>query len=472
MANIWQVNGGIPVGYAMESVESELPPLGRPTRYADDRHVVLVGPNGSGKTKRLLVPALYDLTDWSMVVVDPKGELCAMTRAHREAAGNRIVILNPFNVLGLGSTGFNPIDALELDDDFPDDALELAEAIIRLEGKEPHWTQAAQELVAALIMYVKLVFESGGNFADVRALLSQDVLRYRAMISSAEFEYDGLEVLGIKPLAEKTGWKEMLNKANRYADINPENREMLSVISTALTQTRWLDSRKVSADLASKEKIDFSEMKEKPWTVYLILPARRLVTHSTWLRLMIASVVQKLMKDTTPAKVPVLLMLDEYFGLAEGDGFPVIKRNMAMFRGYGIKLWTVWQDLNQAKELYGDGFETFLGNAGIVQTFAPQDVMTAEFFSRMAGQMVRRLESVAEQLSPNPLAPGGVQRTSSRTLGSSVLPRHYAQEIRGMPEGVSLIFTHKKKGPVVAYVPWPEELPHLRPIMALDPNRS
>ena len=58
--------------------------------------------------------------------------------------------------------------------------------------------------------------------------------------------------------------------------------------------------------------------------------------------------------------MPVLFMLDEYYALAEGDGFPVIQRNMAMFRGYGIKLWTVWQDLAQAESLYDKAFESFL----------------------------------------------------------------------------------------------------------------
>lgn len=470
MASIWETNGGIPVGYEATDTEGERPPLVNPLRYKDDRHLVLIGPNGSGKTKRLLLPALHDLTGWTEIVVDPKGDLCAMTRAHREAAGNRVIILNPFNVLGLGSTGFNPIAALELTEDFPDDALELAEAVIKAEGKDPHWGQAAQELVAAIIMFVRLSLPLG-SFADVRKLLSMDFKGYISMVKNPEFQYEGVTMEGIGPLAERTGWEEMWNKAARYGDITPENREMLGVISTALTQTRWLDSRPVKADL-NKDPIDFSTLKQQPTTVYLILPARRLTTHSTWLRLMIASMVQKLMKDTKRSKVPVLFMLDEYFALAEGDGFPVVKRNMAMFRGFGIKLWTVWQDLAQAKELYGDGFETFLGNAGVVQIFAPQDATTSEYFSRMSGQKTRHPKTKGEQRSPNPLAPGGTQRSENISIGAMPLPMLFPQDIRNMEDGFSLIFTHKAKGPVRAYVPYPSDLPHLRPLCDLDPSAS
>jgi type IV secretion system protein VirD4 len=422
-----------------------------------------------------------------MVVNDIKGELCAMTQKHRRDAGGHIIRLNPFNVLGMGSDGFNPIASLDLSAEFPDDALELAEAIIRLEGKEPHWAQAAQEWVAAIIMYVRLVIPDA-SFSDVRALLGQDDDRIRIMVLSpgAEidgveyyFNYRGLKLPGMIETGIRHGWEEIGIKAARFGDITPENREIHSVISTALTQTRWLDSRPVKDDLA-KNPFDYSVMKDRPVTVYLILPARRLITHSSWLRLMIASIVQKLMRDTKKAEVPVLLMLDEYAALAggasygsgdSGDGFPVIARNMPMFRGYGLKLWTVWQDLAQAKRIYGpEGFESFLANSGIVQIFAPQDVVTAEYFSQMSGQNTRRPSTRSRQISPNPAAPGGVQVSDSVSQTIMPLPLLLPQDIRNCDTGFSLVFSNLEKGPVPMFVPWPGELRHLRAIMALDPS--
>ena len=133
-------------------------------------------------------------------------------------------------------------------------------------------------------------------------------------------------------------------------------------------------------------------MKERPVTVYIVLPPRRLSTHSAWVRLIFASIVQKLMREAEAGKVPVAILCDEFAALAgssigtsgEGaDGFPVISKNMSVFRQYGIKLITIWQDLAQAKRIFGDnGFETFLANAGVFQAFAPQDVVTAEYLSK------------------------------------------------------------------------------------------
>lgn len=475
--SIWSINGGVYLGFPADATEGQPPPLSQPLRYVGDRHICLIGPNGSGKTKRLLVPSLHDLTGWSCIVVDVKGELCAMTEKHRRRAGNIVVRLNPFDVLKLGSDGFNPIAALQLNDDFPDDALELAESIIRIEGKEPHWAQAAQEWVAAIIMYVRLVVPDA-SFADVRALLGQNdagirtmVLSPGAMIDGEEhfFHYRGMKLPGMVEIAARTGWEEIAVKSARFGSINPENRELHSVIGTALTQTRWLDSRPIKKDLA-KATFDFGVMKDRPVTVYLILPARRLGTHSAWLRLMIASIVQKLMKDTRPARAPVLLMLDEYYAIAEGDGFPVIARNMAMFRGYGIKLWTVWQDLAQAKKLYDQGFESFIGNAGVVQALAPQDVVTAQYLSQLTGQTTRQVLTRGQTKNPNPGVPMGVSVTNSANIGVIPMPLMLPQDIRAMGDGFSILFSHLSGGKTIrSFVPYPTELRHLKGIMALDP---
>ena len=76
-------------------------------------------------------------------------------------------------------------------------------------------------------------------------------------------------------------------------------------------------------------------------------------------------------------------MLDEFAQLGHME---IIKDNYALMRGYGVKLWTVWQDLNQAKILYGDWWESFIGNAGMVQSFAPQDMTTRKYLSELGGE--------------------------------------------------------------------------------------
>ena len=259
----------------------------------------------------------------------------------------------------------------------------------------------------------------------------------------------------------------MAIKAARFGDMTAENRELHSIISTALTQTRWLDSRAIKADL-SGPALDFSTMKRTPTTVYLCLPARRLSTHSTWLRLMIASILQKLLKDTARAEVPVMFMLDEYFAIAEGDGLPVVSRNMALMRGFSIKLWTVLQDLPQLKTVNPDQWESFIANAGIVQSFAAQDMTTSQYLSDMSGQDTG--QSVSSTVSRSVSVAQPRSSSESTTIAQIPRPLLLPQDIRGLEDGETIIYSHQFKGPQKVRLPYPTELPQMRAIMQLDPS--
>ena len=73
------------------------------------------GPNGKGKSTGIVIPHLLQSSGSSIVVVDPKGELAAVTAEYRRTLG-RVVILNPFALLAnrrgyedLKGCGFNPL---------------------------------------------------------------------------------------------------------------------------------------------------------------------------------------------------------------------------------------------------------------------------------------------------------------------------------------------------------------------------
>lgn len=457
MKNIWSENGGVYFGFGSETVNGPRPPLNRATqlRYVGDRHLLTVGPNGTGKSRRLLLTNLHDLTGWTIVSIDPKGDAGVMTSDHRKKSGNRIIFLNPFNVHGLGSDGFNPLMALDPDSpDFTDDAMGLAEALIRVEGKDPHWGQSAQDLLCALIMYVRVVLPVA-TLADVRALLGQGSAEFRAMVLDEKFSYEGKSYDGILAASLVYDCPELGIKASRFGDFRPDNRELSAIISVALTQTRWLDSRPIKDDL-SKAGFDFSSLKDTPTTVYLMLPARRLATHSTWLRLMITSILQPLMKDTRKSKVPVLLMLDEFAQLGH---LPVIEQTLALMRGYGVKLWAVFQDFAQAEAIYEDRWQSFVANAGVLQAFAPQDVVTAKALSERTGQTTRQ-----------PLSAGEVGPRARLGRSQISVPTMLPQELQQMGDGFSVILSSKVQGVVRAYIPYPTELRYMQEICKLDPS--
>ena len=160
--------------------------------YGGQLHLVLFGPNGVGKGMRILVPNLLSITGKSIVVIDPKGQLAAMTAKFRHENGDDVKIIDPFGVLAevvkrnpqpyryltehglVESAGFNPLSALDpASPSFYDDAAVIAEALIKIQGNEPHWSESAQGLIAGLVMWERMRNGKTANLGNVRALLTE-----------------------------------------------------------------------------------------------------------------------------------------------------------------------------------------------------------------------------------------------------------------------------------------------------------
>ena len=359
--------------------------IGEPVRYGDDRHVLLFGPNGAGKGVRLLVTNLLQMEGRSLVVIDPKGELAAITAPHRSKLG-KVAILNPFGVLtnisgyeDLASDGYNPLPTLDpASSSFNADASWLAEALITVTERDPHWGLSARKLIAALIMYVRITEGTRGSLARVRELLTEPISAGGG--DGEDGDGSGIPVTAAKMLA--TEHPALANKAGQFTEVN---REVRSIISTADTQTEALDDAEIAADL-SRPGVDFRELKTRPMTVYIILPPDMMERHSRWLRLVISAALRGVMRVRKKGEFPVAFIMDEFAALGH---LAIIETTWALVRGYGIQLFPVLQDLNQLKALYKERWETFIGMAGATIAFGPNDLTTAEWMSKRSGETTK-----------------------------------------------------------------------------------
>jgi type IV secretion system protein VirD4 len=50
-----------------------------------------------------------------------------------------------------------------------------------------------------------------------------------------------------------------------------------------------------------------------------------------------------------------------------------------------VQFHVITQDFNQLKATYGDRWESFVANSGVLQTFGVRDLMTAEYVSKLLG---------------------------------------------------------------------------------------
>jgi type IV secretion system protein VirD4 len=407
--------------YLGRFLDEEVNRLGQKLIYADDRHAILFGPNGTGKGTRMLLPNLLGdyLSDRSVVVIDPKGELAAISAWYRmHELGHQVKILDPFgklfeavrnskhhyklmaalfeerghdprdaglatqDVAALIDDGFNPLDGLDPDaDSFFDDAAAIGEALIKIEGNDPHWSESAQGLITGLLMWEVIRNGSDANLENVRELLTE-------ADEFSEPDGTGKQLRGLRVTAANMvahGGYEVASLAARFMDKTPE---MSSVRSTADTQTRWMLSRRVRGSLKKKPGIDFKRLKDVPTTVYVILPAERLRTHSVWLRLVVVSALRALYRA---GGLRTVMMIDEMAALGH---LAPLEDAFGLVRGYRVQILGILQDLNQLKALYKERWESFLANAGVIMGFAPNDLTTADWMSRRSGQATFEAKSI------------------------------------------------------------------------------
>jgi type IV secretion system protein VirD4 len=423
--------------------------------YRGERHILLYGPNASGKDSSIITPNLAELKR-SVFVIDPKGEQAAIT-ARARSRFSRVLVINPFDLLvethpHLKSCRFNPLRSINVKlKTFVDDCVELARALVKVDPIDPqkHFAESARALVAALIMWEILTRGNEATLGHVRTMLCEPL-----------GVDDKDKPIGLsKTVADILAWAERdpiaQPASNKIGELLHKTNEIKSIRNSARTATDFLDSPPIADDLA-KDGCDFAAMKSELLSVYLILPATRLGEHGTWLRVAITSALQALMRTAiNPAMPRPLLILNEVGQLGHLE--PLVNA-MGIARGFGVQIMTVWQSLNQMRTHYEKSMDTFIGARGALVSFAAQDWETAEYFSKLCGHST-------EIVTSRSLKPGDPVGTTSE--GPQSYPLMRPEDIMRLERGETLNFVEPVRYPFLGYAPPYWETPFAD---GLDPN--
>jgi type IV secretion system protein VirD4 len=351
-----------------------------PLQYKGVRHLLTVAPTRSGKGVSSIIPNLLTYPG-SVFVIDPKGENALIT-ANRRGNGTDtipgmkqdVVLLDPWDVaatkLGIKPAAFNPLDWIKADDpDAAENAFLLADALVMSEAKDEgrFWDEEAKALLMGIILYVATAEDEKETrtLGRIRDLLTQDDEAFKAILTKM-FNHP-------HPIVRSTAARQAAKDEKLFS----------SVLASAQSHTHFLDSGRIRKSL-SRSDFSFGDLKTKPTSIYLILPADRLRTFDRWLRLLIqqAITVNARNIDQKPER-PILFLLDEMPTLGR---LPAIEQAYSLMAGFGMQLWGIVQDLSQLAQVYGpNGWQTFISNSGVIQYFGSRDKMTAEYFSSLCG---------------------------------------------------------------------------------------
>ena len=355
------------------------------------KHLLSLAPTRTGKGRSLILTNLLDMIEKSVWVIDPKGENALVSAQHRrDILKNEVLIFNPYGLFEKefaerGFTEFqtfNPLANLDPESPaFSDDVTNIAEALVYDETEiDSHWTQAARGYIAFLITFlVTDPEEKANNTVTLRRLRQIIAGGYSGLVcKSKPKSEDSPPGDSIMERAINSTFPLVQDMVGRYMDHTPE---LLSLIATAETQTRILKSNVICSALEG-QALDFEKMKQTKTSVYLILPSERLVTQARYLRLVLLAAMSNFMRSEK-GEHQVVVMLDEFANLGRLN---IIANGYGLIAGHGVTLWSFVQNLTQLQNLYPNNWETFIANSSAVTVSNVNDVTTAEYFSRRAGQ--------------------------------------------------------------------------------------
>src|SRR6202050_2646751 len=274
------------------------------------QHLLSIAPTRSGKGVSLIIPNLL-IYRGSVLVVDPKGENSWVSAEfRRRVLAQKPAILDPWGEVNRrygGMAGvaepvarFNPLSILDPDsDEYVDDLAYLADSIIISQSaRDPHWDDSARELVAGLIAFVveNPAYREEASLGLVRGLLSLPGEELRVAIKDAQ-------ALGSGSIARA-----------KLARFEADTNEINSVMSTARTQTGFLDSEVLARNMDASD-FSFEELCQGNISIYLVLPPDKLQTYARWLRLMVSIAIRAVARGSGGSRLPNVSMPQGAAGL-------------------------------------------------------------------------------------------------------------------------------------------------------------
>lgn len=344
-----------PVGfiYGDEDVPPEEPLTHlKPILHTGSGHLITIAPTGAGKGIGSVIPTLLRYPG-PVVVIDPKGENYAVTARRREELGNKVVLLDPFNITGDESANLNPLDMIDgATSQGVEDAMMLAEMIVPMGstiGNDRFWNDRARSLIFGLILHCAVgrppVLR---NLGEVRYLLNQ---------SDTDMKFTVQEMQRSKSNFVKQAAGVIDTAADKVA---------ASIISTAQSEIDFLIGDNVNL-ATSGTGFDMNAItRGDPLSIFIVIPPDKLEPYGKLLRVWIGTLFSLMFRRRSQPPSRTLLILDEAAQLGE---MPQLRQAITLLRGYGIQTWSFWQDMSQLQRLYPQDWETMYNNCRVHQMF-------------------------------------------------------------------------------------------------------
>jgi type IV secretory pathway TraG/TraD family ATPase VirD4 len=371
----------------------------RPIGIQTEKHMVTIAGTGAGKSTGALIPNLC-IHEGSALIIDPKGELAAVTARRRgnggggvRGMGQDVFVLDPFHIVpGFQSASYNIFDEMErvaaYDADRPVSyARKVAQALVPSTSRDPYWDDAPRTFISGLLLYIFQGPAEQRNLVRLRELIMEGDADAYGVLTKAGGDhrgdaFDALLVM-MKACPEGPYRHVIVGSANSLSKMSPNQRG--AVLTMAMEHTSFLDMPEIRRISMSSDFL-LEDLKNRAISIYLCLPLNAVSgIEGRWLRMFVLLTVDMMTRANKVPNPPILLAIDEFPSLGKLDGIETVAPTM---RSVGVRLWVIGQDLEQFEKVYPESWGGFIGNAEAVQFMGITHPPTVAWLAERLGQHV------------------------------------------------------------------------------------
>lgn len=327
-----------------------------------DGHIAVLGGAGSGKSSAIAIPSLISWQN-PVFAIDIKGELIEKTRKYRLDHSEKVKILNP---LDHNSYGFDPFETLSTSRNLVQDTREIVNAIIPIkpEEKDPFWTESAQNVFSAAILYA---YENQLGFnGAIEIVTTTSLPTFFELVESSRNQKIKMFTSQLKGLKEQTLSSIGQTLNNRILPFATDS-DLISVFNR----------------LENISPIDLENNQD----IYIQIPEDKIEQWQGLLTLIVNAFLKAFERRDeqilTNNPKPILFALDEFPRLGKVQ---TITNGLATLRSKQITIALFMQSMAQLDLIYGkETRQVIFDNCQYKAILRATDQDTQEYLSKLVG---------------------------------------------------------------------------------------
>lgn len=390
--------------------------LGAPLYSNGFEHVLVFAPSGSGKTRSIAIPNLFNYP-YSLVCNDVKLTLFRTTSGYREQVlGHTCYCWALTNPEGI-THRFNPLSFISKDTLLRiTDIQRIAHILIPENKKEsPIWTTESRKLFKTLVLYLLDTPVRPTTLGEINRLIKQK-------------NFDSW----LFQLLEETDHFDPEFYRNGYSYINTSEQTRTSILVTFSGYLELFDDPIVDAATSASD-FDLRTLRSKKTTIYIGFSDDDMERLSPILTLfwqqLISAMIQQI-PDPIKEPYPLLCLIDEFSSLGRIER---LRRSLKLLREYKVRCILMFQYIAQTYERYSHDEAKAFTNIKTKIAYGSDDVSDAEFISKMLGTRTQKIVSRSVSNQTN----GGIN--DSKNSSYQAVPLLRLDELTQLKPDISLI---------------------------------